>query len=156
MYSIHKLKKYDIVELHKVSDILYKCGKDMALKYDLHHWDNSRLKNVAVMILCAMKNEIYLVYDDRTPVATFQTQVKGKSLLFQKLATNPEFAGGGIGTFCMDELEKIGREKNCKEIICEVYDKSEHALNFYKRRGYSVYGTTETIKYNELKLRKNL
>ena len=45
LYSIHKLKKYNLTELKKVSDILYECGKDMAKKYDLHHWDNSRIKN---------------------------------------------------------------------------------------------------------------
>lgn len=38
LYSVCKLKKYDVVGLMKVSDILYKCGKDMAERYDLHHW----------------------------------------------------------------------------------------------------------------------
>ena len=49
MYSVRKLKKYDAAGLIKVSDILYKCGKDMAEKYGLHHWDNSKLKNTAVV-----------------------------------------------------------------------------------------------------------
>lgn len=156
MYSITRVKKFDIAALCRVSEILYRCGKDMAKKYDLHHWDNSRLKNAVVIFLCVLKNEIYLVSDNGAPVATFQTRKVGDSLLFQKLATDPKFAGGGIGTFCMNELEKMGKEAHCKQIVCEVYDKSEHAVEFYKHRGYTVFGTTETLKYKELKLKKEL
>ena len=157
VYSVRKLKKYDAAGLIKVSDILYKCGKDMAEKYGLHHWDNSKLKNTAVVALCVLKNDIYLVFDEnKAYVATFQVRKDGESLLFQKLATLPDFAGGGIGSFCMAEIEKIAKAENCKSVICEVYDKSEHAADFYKHRGYSVYGTAQTLKYTELKLKKEL
>ena len=94
MYRVSKLSKVNIFELKKVSDILYECGKDMAKKYDLHHWDNSHIKNHIIVALCAMKNDIYLVYSERTPVATFQTRKTGQSFLFQKLATTPAFSGG--------------------------------------------------------------
>lgn len=94
MYQICKLSRVNIVELKKVSDILYECGKDMAKKYDLHHWDNSHIKNHIIVALCAMKNDIYLVYSERTPVGTFQTRKTGQSLLFQKLATVPALSGG--------------------------------------------------------------
>ena len=156
MYQITKLSKFNIVGLKKVSDILYECGKDMAKKYDLHHWDNSHVKNHIIVALCAMKNNIYLVHKEKTPVATFQTRKVEKSLLFQKLATAPAFSGGGIGSYCMTEIERLAKEHGCTEVICEVYDKSNHAQNFYEHRGYSVYGATETLKYKELKLRKEL
>lgn len=96
LYSIHKLKKYNLTELKKVSDILYECGKDMAKKYDLHHWDNSRIKNHIIVAWCALKNDIYLVYKGIEPVATFQTRKTGSSCSFQKLATAPKFSGGGL------------------------------------------------------------
>ena len=128
----------------------------MATRYDLHHWDNSHIKNWIIIVLCAMKNQIYLIYNDKTPVATFQTRKVNQSYLFQKLATSPEFAGKGIGTFCLKEIERLAKSENCKEIICEVYDKSEHAKLFYERKGYLVYGETDTLKYKELKLRKEL
>ncbi len=94
LYSIRKLSKFDISALKKVSDILYECGKDMADKYDLHHWDNSHIKNWLIVALCSLKNNIYLVYSGETPVATFQTRKAEQSLLFQKLATSPKLARG--------------------------------------------------------------
>lgn len=156
LYSVCKLKMWNLFGLLRVSDILYKCGKDMAAKYDLHHWDNSHIKNWIILGLCALKNDIYLVCDDRTAVATFQTRKIGDSYLFQKLATLPECAGKGIGAFCLGEIERLGKQDNCKEIICEVYDLSEHAKRFYENRGYVVYGETDTLKYRELKLKKEL
>jgi GNAT superfamily N-acetyltransferase len=128
----------------------------MASKYDLHHWDNSHLKNLIIIALCFFRNDIYLVYDDKTPIATFQTKKMGKSFMFQKLATLPEYAGRGVGTFCLNEIERLGKTENCIETICEVYDKSEHAKQFYEHKGYVVYGTTDTLKYQELKLKKEI
>jgi len=156
LYSIRKLKKHHIRELKKVSDILYECGKDMAKKYNLHHWDNSHVKNWIIVALCALKNDIYLVYNEKTPVATFQTRKTGHSLLFQKLATSPAFSGAGIGSYCVAEIERLAKEGGCSDVICEVYDKSEHAKSFYEHRGYTAYDVTGTLKYKELKLRKEL
>ena len=156
MYQVSKLSKCNIIRLKKVSDILYECGKDMAKKYDLHHWDNSHIKNHIIVALCAIKNDIYLVYNGKTPVATFQTCKLEKSFLFRKLATSPAFSGEGIGSYCLTEIERLARENGCREVVCEVYDKSEHAKRFYEHRGYTIYGATETLKYKELKLKKEL
>ena len=128
----------------------------MAKKYDLHHWDNSHVKNHIIVALCAMKNDIYLVYKEKTPVATFQTRRIEKTFLFQKLATTPAVSGGGIGSYCLTEIERLAKDHGCTEVVCEVYDKSEHAKSFYEHRGYTTYGATETLKYKELKLRKEL
>ena len=144
MYSVQKLKLTSIRGLLKTSNILYKCGKDMAARYDLHHWDNSHVKNWCIVALCALKNDVYLVYDGDTAIATFQTHTAEDSLLFQKLATLPEFSGKGVGSFCLEEIERLGREKGLKRIICEVYDKSGHAMRFYEHKGYEVYGETDT------------
>lgn len=90
MYSVCKLKVWDVKGLLHVSNILYKCGKDMAEKFGLHHWDNSHIKNWVIVVLCAMKNQIYLVYDNKTPVGIFQTRKIKESFLFQKLAAFPK------------------------------------------------------------------
>lgn len=157
MYSIRKLNKFNVSGLKKASDILYECGKDMAKKYDLHHWDNSRIKNGVIIALCALQNNIYLVYSQNAPIATFQTRKAAqKSFRFQKLATAPAFAGGGVGTYCLTAIERLAKENGCTEVVCEVYDKSEHAKTFYEHRGYTVCGVTETLKYKELKMRKEI
>lgn len=156
MYSFKKLKIYNISQLLKVSGILYKCGKDMAAKYGLQHWNNSHFKNWVIVALCALKNDVYLVYNEKMPAATFQTRKLNDSFLFQKLATSPEFAGSGIGTLCLGEIERLAKQSGAKEIICEVYDKSKHAISFYEKKGFSVYGAVDTLKYTELKLKKEL
>lgn len=156
MYQICKLSKRNIAGLKKVSDILYECGKDMAKKYDLHHWDNSHIKNYIIVVLCTLKNDIYLVYSEKTPVATFQTRKMEQSFCFNKLATAPAFFSGGIGSFCLTEIERLAKENGCTEVVCEVYNKSEHAKSFYEHRGYTTYGASETLKYKEWKLRKDI
>lgn len=156
MYTVGKVKIYNIPDLLQVSNILHACGRHMAEKYDLQHWNNPRWKDWLIVLWCALKNHIYLVYEGKVPVATFQTRKVQQSFLFQKLATSPCYSGKGVGSFCMQEIEEMGRTAGCKEIICEVYDKSEHAKTFYEHRGYSVYGTTDTLKYKELKLKKIL
>lgn len=156
MYSVVRVRLWNIAGLLKVSHILYECGKDMAKRYGLHHWDNSHFKNWIIVALCVLKNNVYLVRDNKTPIATFQTRRVDRSYLFQKLATSPSFSGKGVGSFCLAQIERMGLDEGCKEIICEVYDKSEHAKAFYEHKGYSVYGTTDTLKYQELKLKKEL
>lgn len=32
--------------------ILNQCGKDMAQKYGLHHWDNFMIKSCVIVVLC--------------------------------------------------------------------------------------------------------
>lgn len=156
MYSVQKICILDLFKLKKVSDILYECGKDMAEKYGLHHWDNSLIKNWLIVAMCALNNDIYLVYLSQKPVATFQIKKTKTAFMFQKLATSPSLSGQGIGSFCIEEIERLAREGGYAEVRCEVYDKSEHAKNFYEHRGYTIYGTTKTLKYGELKLRKEL
>ena len=96
------------------------------------------------------------MYNEKIPVATFQTRKIEKSFLFQKLATSPAFSGAGIGSYCLTEIERLAKKYGCTEVICEVFVKSEHAKSFYEHRGYKIYGATETLKYKKLKLRKEL
>ena len=157
MYQTRQLSKFNIVELKKVSDILYACGKDMAKKYDLHHWDNSRFKTWIIVALCALKNNMYLLYgENKMPVATFQTRKMKDAYLFQKLATLPEFSGSGVGTLCINEIERLAKNNGCKEVICEVYDKSVHAISFYEHRGYLTYETVNSNEYTILMMKKDI
>ena len=94
MYQVKKIALWNLKGLHQVNTILSLCGRDMAKKYDLHHWDNSYIKNVVILILCVLKNQIFLVYDEQYPVATFQLSESVNELKFQKFATEPQKSGG--------------------------------------------------------------
>ena len=153
-YSFQKVGFLDVASLRMVRNILHRCGKDMAHKYGLQHWNNSWLKDWVIVLRCALKNEIYLVYSKETPIATFQIKKTEDCLSFQKLATDPAFSGQGVGSFCLEQIERMAADRNCRWITCEVYEKSCHAKDFYGHRNYHVYGTAETLKYTELKMRK--
>ena len=156
MYRFKIVSMFDIPKMLDVADILYQCGKDMANKYDLHHWDNSKLKSLVVAEYCSLKNIVYLVYEDDAPVATFQVSIKDMILHFEKLATSPKASGKGVGTLCMKAIEKIAQKNNCKKVVMEVYELSKHARDFYYHRGYEQTGMTDTLKYKEIKMEKRL
>lgn len=156
MYRFKIVSMIDIPRMLAVADILYQCGKDMAQKYDLHHWDNPKIKSIAVAEYCSLKNVVYLVYKDDFPVATFQVRIKDGVLHFEKLATSPVSSGKGVGTLCMKTIEKIARKNNCEKVVMEVYEPSKHALDFYIHRGYEQIGMTDTLKYKEIKMEKRL
>ena len=156
LYRIVKVGKLDIPKLNAVARILNACGKDMAKKYDLHHWDNPFIKSIVIVGLCDLKNEIYLLYDGKKPVATFMTKSNRDELHFEKLGTLPSKSGKGIGSFCMKKIEELAKEAGCKKVVMEVYEPSQHAVSFYEHKGYSVVGTTDTLKYKEVKMEKRI
>lgn len=155
-YSTEKVSAFSIEKLMHIEKILYRCGKDMAQKENLRHWDNSHLKNLIIVALCVLKNTLYLVSADGVPAATFQTKKIGEKYRFQKLATDPDFSGRGIGSFCMSEIEKQAADAGCKTVTLEVYEKSLHAKAFYEHRGYTVTDRISTLKYSELVMEKTL
>ena len=147
---------WDIPNVILVSKILYSCGKDMAQKYDLHHWDNSKLKSLMIAEYCCLKNVAFLVLESDLPVATFQVRITGDTLHFEKLATIPKASGKGIGTYCIERIEKIAIKNDCSKVKMEVYEPSKHAIDFYLKRGYTEIGLTDTLKYKEIIMEKKL
>ena len=109
-----------------------------------------------IVMLYNLDNDTYLVYDGKILKATFQVKQSDNVLAFQKLATAPQYSGGGLGTFCLQEIERIAEKRGCKEIICDVYDKNVNVKEFYEKRGYYVYDTGATRNYTILKLKKEI
>lgn len=156
MYKVKRVRKYDIRKLNKVASILNACGKDMAERYDIHHWDNPYLKSFIIVCLCALKSDIYLLYDNGKPAATFMTKQQNEILHFEKFATIPSESGKGIGSFCLKKIEKIAESRGCEKVALEVYQLSQHAISFYQHNGYRIVGTTDTLKYKEVKMEKSI
>ncbi len=156
MYILKKIGKLDVKNLNKVAHILNACGKDMANKYNLHHWDNVYVKTLVIVGLCNLKNNVYILFNDNKAVATFMTKQSGDALHFEKLGTLPSESGKGIGSFCMNKIEEIAKGTNCKKVVMEVYEPSQHAISFYKHKGYEVIGMTDTLKYKELIMEKRI
>ncbi len=155
MYKIKKVAWFNIPQLAKVASILNACGKDMANKYDLHHWDNPYVKTFVIVGLCVIKNEVFLLSNEDKAIATFQIKVKNGILHFEKLGTHPSEAGRGIGSLCMKKIEDIALKRGCKKVTMEVYEPSKHAISFYENKGYRHVGTVDTLKYKEIKMEKS-
>ena len=157
MYSVKQAGLFSVSRLFAIAGILFRCGKDMAEKHGLQHWNNSRIKCAVIVLMSVLRNKVYLVCNSEgKPVATFQTNQSGDSMRFCKLATDPEYAGNGVGSFCLEEIELYAKNSGCKKVCCEVYDKSAHAAEFYKHRNYVECGEVKTLKYTEIKMEKVL
>ena len=156
LYKVKKISILNLIGQFKVNRILFDCGKDMAMKYNLYHWDNSCFKNFIIVLLCELKNTVYLVEDNGMPIATFQIKISHDAVRFEKLACSPKYAGKGIGSYCVNYIEEITKKANCNRVCMEVYSPSQHAIDFYIHRGYRICGRTETRKYSEVIMEKIL
>lgn len=142
-------------DVFAVTNILHACGKDMAKKYDIHHWDNPWIKTLLIALLCLIKNNVYVVKDKKI-VATYQTRKTEDGLYFEKLAVKPAESGKGIGSFCLNQIENEGRNIGCVKVRADVYSKSRHAIQFYQKHGYRRAGENKTLKYEIVCLEKVL
>ncbi len=156
-YTCTKVGFANLAAYHGITKVLMACGKDMAEKYGLHHWHNGYLKTYLIVCYLSLKNDVWIVQSENDEiVATFQTNITPTGFHFSKLATSPVFAGKGIGSFCMNYIERLAVESGCRRVYMEVYDKSRHAVDFYLHRGYVQYGETESLKYKEYIFSKQL
>ena len=156
MPEIKPAAAWDLPALWRVSGIIRACGRDMAARYGLRHWDHSRLILFGFTVLDARHRRIYLVTENGKNRATFRVNRAGEWLRLSKLAALPEAAGKGLGSFCVSRAEEMARREGLKGLTLEVYDKSEHAVAFYRHRGFTPAGEVRTRKYTELVMRKEL
>lgn len=134
--------------------ILHACGKDMSRKYDLHHWDNPWFKTIIIVVLSSLRNRMYVVEASGKVVATYQTKAEHGILHFEKLAVLPSEKGKGIGSLCMSLIEEEARKKRCTKVQMDVYSKSFHAIEFYKKQGYKKVKDVQTLKYDVICMEK--
>lgn len=153
-YIVNKVNRFQIKELLTVASILHACGKQMADKYGLHHWDNPFLKTFLIVLISAFRNDIYILYSENIALATFMVCHDEGVLKFEKLATEPSYHGKGIGSFCISYIENIAKCTGCTRIQMDVYAPSHHAIDFYNKKGFVVVGSKNTLKYNELIMEK--
>ena len=69
-------------------------------------------------------NERYFVKRDMRP------------LFVEELAVHPDYAGRGIGSFALEQLEHLARVRGCTHLVLEVAENNERALKFYRARTF--------------------
>lgn len=151
------ISPFNLKQIFRVVSIWRNCGKDMATKYGIHHWDNGWIKSFMIFVIQLLKGfKTYVVCDNADTLATFQIRQSYHQLNFSKFAVNPKLNGKGIGSYCIEVMSRMALESQCNILTCEVYDKSRHALEFYLHRGFCISGEIHTIKYTEIVLTKSL
>lgn len=155
-YSVKQVSVFTVRRIIEVERILYASGKYMAASEGLHHWDNSHFKTLFIIFLCLLKNKVFLVFEGKRAMATFQTQVKENILTFEKFAVYPTCIGKGFGSFCWQKIEQQAGNRGCRAIRSYVYDKNKKAISFYAHKGCRVVGEKKTLKYTELIIERTL
>lgn len=158
-------------KIAEVYEIIKNSGEEMFQNQGLIHWRTPYPKE-SIKKNC-MNREVFLVKDlDKDQyVHTFQLEfiytnsfekflnVKEKEfniVNINKFATIPKATGVGIGKRSIDFIENYSRSKDVKKLCLDVYEKSEHAIRFYKNRGFKIIGEKPTRHFLVYLMEKQL
>jgi ribosomal protein S18 acetylase RimI-like enzyme len=61
---------------------------------------------------------------------------KMEPLYVEELAVHPSWNGRGVGSFVMQQLEHLAKVRGMSHIVLEVAENNEHALQWYRKRGF--------------------
>src|SRR5262245_31112454 len=59
-----------------------------------------------------------------------------RPLFVDEIAVHPEYHGRGVGSFVLEQLHHIARVHGLNQLVLEVAENNERALNWYKKRGF--------------------
>jgi|ADurb_H2B_03_Slu_FD_contig_123_12683_length_719_multi_15_in_2_out_0_1 GNAT superfamily N-acetyltransferase len=160
----------DEARIAEIYNIIKICGEDMSDTQDLHHWENP-YQTESIKKHCT-EREVFVVKDLELDkyVHTFQleflefpqsqqkdpAQETNYVAEINKFATIPEVAGRGVGKASMEYIEDYCRSRNVFKIILDVYDKNEHAIKFYQKRGFTIIGSKPTRRFSVYMMEKLL
>lgn len=150
------VKSSDTKSVEAVYQILFRCGIHMAKRF-LFHWIPPYSRR-SIRNDCDSKY-VVLVKDrvlDRYTSTFMMKVLEDNCLYIGKIATDPKYEGQGIGRVNMAFIEKFAKEQCCNRIKLDVYIKSQRAIRFYIRNGFSVIGTRRSIRFRECLMQKDL
>lgn len=155
-----ELKKIDAHHAEPLYKILANCGKEMHEKLGLPHW----YPFMDFQIFQTSLNEkiLYGIYKNKTPIATFNISTKPRdyyydelwsepnapALYLGQLGIKPALQKNGIGKWCMDHVEKIAREMQCKAIRFDALGMHPWLKTFYEKLGYTSCGIVKPNKWD--------
>lgn len=141
--------EWDVVgEVHAV---LAACGAELA-RQGFGNWDPPYpparlLEDVAEREVWAvwMAGEVAATYTlGTTPPHPADPpawrQPDAPALYLSRLAVLPRAQGGGVGAWCMGQVERRGRELGCRAVRFDVLAANERLRAFYQRLGYEPRG----------------
>lgn len=150
--SIRKAKASEISDLHQ---ILVNCGDYLQARFNLCYWFPPY--PLRRMIEDINKMDIYAVQLQAEVIGTFtiETTIPPgylkygninwqnqdlRAFYIHRLAVLPAYQGKGIGTCCLQEIEKIAINCNYSAIRLDAVKINQKLLNFYQKSGYRQVG----------------
>ncbi len=140
--------------LISIQNILKACGEDMFNRLGLEHWKNPY--PIDAIRKNAAEREVYLIYDDGNEVGTLQLYEENGKLVLAKLGVLPECSGKGIGSLALRFMEERAGRLGLNTLYLDVYDKSEHAVNFYLHHGFEIKGLAPTRRFSVYLMEKKI
>ncbi|MFE4896546.1 GNAT family N-acetyltransferase [Peribacillus butanolivorans] len=160
-------------KVSEVYEIIKISGEHMFKEQGLVHWKTPY--PIEVIQKNCEERDVFLVKDieTNTYVHTFQLEFISDfsktlinsnysnkkevyEVIINKFATIPNVAGKGIGKMSMDYIDEYCRNKGVSKISLDVYDKSEHAIQFYKKRGFIITGSKPTRHFTVYLMEKQI
>jgi ribosomal protein S18 acetylase RimI-like enzyme len=59
-----------------------------------------------------------------------------RPLFVEEIAVHPEWHGRGVGSFVLEQLHHLAKVRGLTHIVLEVAENNEHALGWYRKRGF--------------------
>jgi ribosomal protein S18 acetylase RimI-like enzyme len=59
-----------------------------------------------------------------------------RPLYVEELAVHPDYNGRGVGSFVLEQLQHLARVRGLTHLVLEVAENNEHALAWYRKRGF--------------------
>lgn len=63
------------------------------------------------------------------------------ALYLNRLAVDPLIQGGGIGGWCLEQIERLARERGARAVRCDVLTANARLRRLYERFGYEARGS---------------
>ncbi len=152
MLMYKRVTPENVSGLEQIYHILKACGEDMYENQGLVHWKSPY--PIAAIRADAAEKEVYLVFDEEKPAATYQLLYEGNAVTLTKFAVRPEKAGFGTGSQVLRNIARQAAEKQIKRICIDVYDKSIKAIRFYEKNGFVKAGVAKTRRFNVIRMEK--
>lgn len=150
--TFEKVLQNDEEKIDEIYKIIKLSGENMFKTQNLTHWKTPYPKD-SIKLDCENR-EVFLIKDIELNiyVHTFQlefTTVENEKIAYiNKFATLPNASGKGIGKKSIKFIEEYCRDKEVYKIVLDVYDKSDHAIQFYKNRGFSITSSKPTKHFS--------
>jgi GNAT superfamily N-acetyltransferase len=152
------IERATLSDIETVAALLAACGADMAARGFMNWSTPYPIDRLRADIV---EREVYLVRpageEGGDPVATFTIgtapahayddaiweEPASPALYLNRLAVSPSAQGGGLGSWCMREIELMARAKGCGAVGFDVLATNAGLRDFYERLGYRARGACE-------------